>query len=121
MNSSELEKIADILPPMAPAASTDSIWPVIFLIIFLLCTVGIYFYRSNKQQLRRLHKKHLHKKINQRQLAFELAQLVTQKDHSPSNGSWNIFHNQLQAACFSRNGLHEDAMKELMTSAEQWI
>jgi len=117
----ELEKIADILPPMAPPSSTNITWPVILLIIFLLCAVGIYFYRSNRQQLKRLQQKYLRKKINQRQLAFELARLVTQKNHSPGNASWTIFHQQLQAACFSRNGLHENEMKKLLSSAEQWI
>jgi len=122
MKNLELEKIADILPPSAPVNSSEIIWEIIFLLVlFVVAMVSIRYYHSKKLQLKRLRKKHQKKIINQRQLAFELNHLLTQKTPQPSDHSWKTFHSQLQAACFSRNGLENDVMEDLINRAVQWI
>ncbi len=122
MKNVELEKIADILPPSAPVNSSELILETIFLLVLFVVTMtSIHYYHSKKQQLKRLRKKHQKKIINQRQLAFELNHLLTQKTPQPGDHSWEIFHRQLQTACFSRNGLENDVMEDLINRAAQWI
>jgi len=118
MSDVELDRIADILPPPIPVSSADNLWQVfIFLIITILLSIYIYYYRSNKQQLKRLKKRYKNKEISQRQLAFNISKLLKSL-HINSNES---FHKTLEAARFSRNGINEDSMMELIQRVEKWI
>lgn len=119
MSKIELEKIADILPPSAPQNETDAIWIVLISFILLIAIVVIKYYRSDKQKLKRIQKKYNNKKINQRQLALTISNIL--KNNTDIKNSNKIFNEQLQAACFSRNGVDEHTMNLLISQTKKWI
>jgi len=122
MSEINLEKIADILPPPIPASGTDNLWQVVFVIIIIISlTTFIYYYRSNKQRLKRLKKRYQNKKINQRQLALKISDLLKQNLVSVDKDLNSSLHETLQAARFSRNGIDEGSMNKLIQSIETWI
>lgn len=119
MSKIELEKIADILPPSAPQNETDAIWIVLISFVLLISIVVIKYYRSDKQKLKRIQKKYNNKKINQRQLALTISNIL--KNNTDIKNSNKIFNEQLQAACFSRNGVDEHTMNLLISQTKKWI
>jgi uncharacterized membrane protein (DUF106 family) len=119
MSEIELEKIADILPPTAPQNETDAIWIVLISFILLIIIAVIKHYRSDKQQLKRLQKKYNNNEINQRQLALTIACFL--KNNTEKKHENKLFNEQLQAACFSRNGVDEHTMKLLISQTKKWI
>ncbi len=119
MSKIELEKIADILPPSAPQNETDAIWIVLISFILLIAIVVIKHYRSDKQQLKRIQKKYNNKKINQRQLALTISNML--KNNTEKKHLNKTFNEQLQAACFSRNGVDEHTMNLLISQTKKWI
>lgn len=119
MSRIELERIADILPPSAPDNEMQSLYIILTGFILFIVIGAIKYYRSDKQQLKRLQKKYKHKKIKQRQLALTLSSFL--KKNTEYKHSNKAFNNQLQAACFSRNGVDEQTMKLLIEQAKKWI
>lgn len=117
MNNSELLQIADILPPTAPVTSSVNFWFYFLLMLVAVAMLVFYYLRSSKQKLRRLHKKYQQGKINNRQCAFQLAGLLSQK----KSRRWQAYANTLQAACYSRQSIDDDAMSSLLREAERWL
>ncbi|VAW55855.1 hypothetical protein MNBD_GAMMA07-921 [hydrothermal vent metagenome] len=126
MKNETLATIADILPPSAPVSAQNNIGLFMFLLVLSLSIFAyVNFYRSYKQQLQRLKKGYRQKKINQRQLAFKLIHLLKKKSISSDDKIrqrlFEELNTQCQAACFSRNGLSENAMDNLFERVKQWI
>ena len=122
MSKIKLDKIADILPPPAPISSADNLWYVlIILIIIIILGTSIYYYRSNKKKLKRFIKQYQNKKISQRQLAIKISNLLKQKSESVDKKSNEALYQPLNAARFSRNGIDEDSMIELIQRVYKWI
>lgn len=122
MSKTQLESITDILPPPPPPSSTGNIEIIIFsLILLIFLSLVTYHYRSEKQQLKRLIKKHDKKIINQREMAFELIRFLKKKSTLANRLSHKAFHSQLQAACYSRNGIDQRIMEKIIRRVEKWI
>ncbi len=119
MSKIELEKIADIISPTVPQNEMETIWIILTGFVLLIFIAAIKYYRSDKQQLRRFQKQYNNKKINQRQLAFIISSFL--KPSIEKKHSNKTFHEQLQAACFSRNGVDEHTMDLLINQAKKWI
>jgi len=117
-----LDHIADILPPTPPVSSANEILIFFIILTFLiLLSSAILYFRSDKQQLKRLIIKYQHKKINQRKLAQKTYALIKQISIREDKNSHELFYIPLQAACFSRNGIEESRMTELIQRVEKWI
>lgn len=138
MNNSELVQIADILPPTAPVSPSVDFSFVFFLLIAVVAVIGFWYQRSSKQQLKRLHKQYQQRKIDNRRCAFRLSNLLRKKKplhrnnqhHNTSasslpakqnNNAWQEYSTTLQVACYSRRGLDDDAMSQLLQETERWL
>ncbi len=133
MNNSELVQIADILPPMAPAAPADNFW-LYFLLLTAIVAATAYGHLHSAKQVQKLRLKWLRRQyqqqnINNRQCAFQLANLLQKNaphqylstsTFSPAQNK-QTFSNTLQIACYSRHGLDDDAMLQLLTEAEHCL
>lgn len=132
MNDSELVQIADILSPTAPVSPSVDLSLVFFLLIAAVAVIGFWYRCSSKQQLKRLRKQYQQRKIDNRRCAFQLRDLLHQNsqrhDTSASslsaqqnNYTWQEYSTTLQVACFSRQGLDDDAMSQLLQETERWL
>ncbi len=138
MNNSELVQIADILPPTAPASPSVDFSLVFFLLIAVVTVVGLWYRRSSKQQLKRLCKQYQQRRINNRRCAFQLSDLLRKKrllrqdrqyqepgattlSAQQKNQSWQEYSATLQVACYSRRGLDDDAMSQLLRESARWL
>jgi len=136
MKTSELVQIADILPPVAPASTSDNIWFYVLLLTLFIALASFRYLRSSKQQfklrLRRLRRQYQQHKLNNRQCAFHLTRLLCQKLQIPrlsasalsqhqNSKAWQEYVAALHVARFSRQGLNDDAMKQLLVEAESWL
>jgi len=132
MNNSELVQIADILPPTAPVSPSVDLSLVLFLLIAVVAVIGFWYRRSSKQQLKRLHKQYQQHKIDNRRCAFQLSELLRQnRQHQEpgtttsstqqKNQSWQEYSTTLQIACYSRQGLDDDAMTQLLSESARWL
>ena len=127
MNNSELVQIADILPPTAPVSSSVDFLFYFFLMVAAAVVAALWYLRSSKQKLRRLHKQYQQGKIDNRQCAFQLAGLLSQEKSfsalsmQQKNQRWQEYSNTLQTACYSRQSIDDDAMSMLLREAERWL
>lgn len=122
MSKIQLQSIADIVPPPAPPSSADNIEVIIFsMMLLIILSIIAYHYRSEKQQFKRLIRKYKNKIINQREMAFEVSRLIKKQPALTDRHAHENFNNLLQAACYSRNGIDEHTMKELIRRVEKWI
>jgi len=134
MNTPELARIADIVPPAPPAATGSA--TVIYLVIAIMMVAAIYsiyrFRQSATSQLRRLRRQHQQGMTDKRQLAFELSLLICQQlqlhrispDHPPANSpkqEWHQFAALLQYACFSRHSSDNDSLDRVLNEARFWL
>jgi len=132
MDSSEIVQIADILPPPVPDAPAADFWIYVVLFAVIIITAGFRYLRSSQQRLKRLRKQYRQRKLDKRRCAFQLSHLLCQHMQIVSSGAaaslrlqknktWQEYLTALQRACYSREGLSDDAMVQLLNDTERWL
>lgn len=136
MSDITLDRIADIVPPVAPEfLSTDDAALIVLAAVVVVSGLVVWLIRSHRWKLQTLRWSYQWQKISNRQLAFELNQLLRRQlklsritpTISPrkcplfDQEAWPVFCAQLDAACFSRNGLDDQAMKNLLHQTNHWL
>jgi len=122
MSRIELDKMADIIVPSVPVAPTSLVWLFMLLTGLSIALIIFYRLRADKQKFNRLVKRYQQKKINQRQIATVIEQLLkTKKIARENNEHWLIFYEQLQTARFSRHGLDKVEFEKLLRRVDQWV
>lgn len=132
MNSADVTQIADILPPPLPVDASANVMLYVFLFVGSILVLSVFYYRSNQQKLKRLQKKFQQQKIDNRHCAYQLSNLLNQvlqknpKSHlvvlqNQNDDVWKKYISTLQAACYSRRGLNNDAMNQLLIDTERWL
>ena len=133
MKSPELAQIADILPPPVPIVSPGYTSLIIALLLLLIAAIIWSRYtRSSTRHFHRLRRQYQQKRIDNRLLAFRLTRLLCHRydlpRFSPSlapqsldNTDWQHLADKLQAACFSREGMNDESLAELLDKVSQWL
>lgn len=121
MNKNELAQIADILPPSVPLAEPMNTSIYIFVFVLFIAVAAGFFLVSRKQRLQRIGLRYQRNKINSRQCAFELSRLLNNTGKNNNNGSWQVYSQILQQACYSRDSLDAAAMAQLLAKTKQWL
>jgi len=133
MKTPELAQIADILPPPLPvSAAGHSGLYVVLTVAFISVVIWFLTSRSHAWQLHRLRRQHQQQTINNRQLAFNLAQLLCHEYHLPrfspllapehiDDNNWHNFAAELHTARFSRHSLDNDSLMQLLEKTRHWL
>jgi hypothetical protein len=132
MDTPELARIADIIPPAPAPADTTTLF-YLAVAILVMIAYGIYRYiHSSTSQLQRLRRLHQRGTVDNRELAFRLNHLIRQQlhlsrlspNHPPADVAredWQAFIAALQSACFSHNSLDSDSFDRVLDQANNWI
>jgi uncharacterized protein YlxW (UPF0749 family) len=128
LNNSELVQMADILPPAVPvsAISVAGIYLFLLLLVAVIVVFGFRYQKSSKRKLRRLRKRYLRHKLDNRQCAFQLKRQLrddvnTSTVSARQGRDWLEYSTALQAACYSSRSLDDGAMLQLLSDAERWL
>jgi len=132
MNKSDVVHIADILPPPVPDVSVIDFRVYVLLLAVILFIVVFRYLRSSEQRLKRLSKQYQQHKLDKRRCAFELSELMRQHMKGSAKNlssmreqknkkAWQEYSTTLQVARYSRQGLSDDAMAQLLHDTERWL
>ena len=127
MQVTELARIADIIPPSAPAEATGTSIAITLMLITLLTIAGLLFYRrSLHAQFTRLRLKRRY--LANREIALQLRTLIHGKHHEgfkQADGrylqQWQAYTSRLQHACFSHTPPGDDVLDNLLTEGQYWL
>lgn len=124
MQATELPRIADIIPPTAPAAAMSTGIVVALALITLLAIALLLFYRrSLHAQLMRLRLKRRY--LCNRDIALELRALIHNKHRQGleqgNDRQWQAYARQLQHACFSHMPPADEALDSLLAEGRYWL
>lgn len=133
MKTTELARIADILPPPPPVSPASAIELYLVLATGLIVIVfWLWYSHSTSRQLRQLRQQYTQQKIDHRQLAFRLDQLLRQRLQLPrispaltpahrDADAWYKFAVALHAARFSREAMNDEILFALLDKTDDWL